>query len=88
MSPVLHGDPQRVVESLLADPAVGLADELIAFLPPAFGLDENRRLIADIAETVGPALGWTPAMSAPAATRPAGQALAGAAENLAVVTHR
>lgn len=61
MSPALHGEPQRVVEALLSDPAVREADDLICFLPPAFGLDQNRRLIADIAETVAPHLGWTPA---------------------------
>jgi hypothetical protein len=29
--------------------------------PPAFGLEENVRLLTDMAATVGPALGWTPA---------------------------
>jgi alkanesulfonate monooxygenase SsuD/methylene tetrahydromethanopterin reductase-like flavin-dependent oxidoreductase (luciferase family) len=61
MSPALHGEPERVAEALLGDPAVQEADDLICFLPPSFGLEENRRLIADIAETVAPQLGWTPA---------------------------
>ncbi|CAJ61128.1 MULTISPECIES: LLM class flavin-dependent oxidoreductase [Frankia] len=65
MSPVHHGDPAAVVDELLADPSVPLADELIAFLPPAFGLRENLRLLEDLAETVAPHLGWTPATSAP-----------------------
>ncbi|WP_420497301.1 hypothetical protein [Parafrankia sp. FMc2] len=60
MSPVHHGDPSAVVDQLLADPSVPLADELIAFLPPAFGLRENLRLLEDIATTVAPQLGWTP----------------------------
>lgn len=60
MSQSIHGDPSAVVEELLADPAVAGADELIAFLPPAFGLRENLRLIRDIAEIVGPQLGWAP----------------------------
>jgi long-chain alkane monooxygenase len=47
--PVVAGSPATV------------ADELIAFLPPAFGLRENLRLIRDIAEIVGPQLGWAPA---------------------------
>lgn len=60
MSQSIHGDPSAVVEKLLADPAVATADELIAFLPPAFGLRENLRLISDIANIVGPRLGWEP----------------------------
>ncbi|NQX10733.1 LLM class flavin-dependent oxidoreductase [Microbacteriaceae bacterium VKM Ac-2855] len=57
----IHGDPQYVVEQLLADVAVAEADELIAFLPPAFGLAENLRLIEDIVTHVAPHLGWQPA---------------------------
>ncbi|EFC85066.1 LLM class flavin-dependent oxidoreductase [Parafrankia sp. EUN1f] len=64
MSPVHHGDPSEVLDQLLADPSVALADDLIAFLPPAFGLRENLRLLEDIATTVAPHLGWVP--SAPA----------------------
>jgi alkanesulfonate monooxygenase SsuD/methylene tetrahydromethanopterin reductase-like flavin-dependent oxidoreductase (luciferase family) len=63
MSPALHGEPERVVEALLEDPAVQAADDLICFLPPAFGLAENVRLITDIVETVAPALGWRPALA-------------------------
>jgi alkanesulfonate monooxygenase SsuD/methylene tetrahydromethanopterin reductase-like flavin-dependent oxidoreductase (luciferase family) len=70
MSPVHHGSPAAVVDALLADPSVPLSDELIAFLPPAFGLRENLRLLEDIATTVAPHLGWTPALTA----RPADQA--------------
>jgi alkanesulfonate monooxygenase SsuD/methylene tetrahydromethanopterin reductase-like flavin-dependent oxidoreductase (luciferase family) len=64
MSPALHGEPAHVVQQLLSDPAVQTADDLIAFLPPSFGLEQNRRLIADIAETVAPHLGWAPAPTA------------------------
>jgi hypothetical protein len=32
----------------------------VLFLPPAFGLDTNVRLITDLATTVAPALGWSP----------------------------
>lgn len=56
MSPVHHGDPGDVVEQLLADPSVAKSDELIAFLPPAFGLRDNLRLLEDIATTVAPHL--------------------------------
>lgn len=87
MSPVLHGDPQLVVESLLADPAVALADDLIAFLPPAFGLDENLRLIQDIAEAIGPALGWLPVMHARSLACPARRPAGHTAPNAAATTH-
>ncbi|MDQ1130544.1 LLM class flavin-dependent oxidoreductase [Microbacterium sp. SORGH_AS_0888] len=56
MSPAIHGEPARIVDTLLADVALAEADELIAFLPPAFGPDENARLLEDIATHVIPAL--------------------------------
>jgi alkanesulfonate monooxygenase SsuD/methylene tetrahydromethanopterin reductase-like flavin-dependent oxidoreductase (luciferase family) len=52
MSPVHHGDPSAVLDQLRADPSVAEAEELICFLPPAFGLRENLRLLEDLAETV------------------------------------
>jgi alkanesulfonate monooxygenase SsuD/methylene tetrahydromethanopterin reductase-like flavin-dependent oxidoreductase (luciferase family) len=52
----IHGDPAYVVDTLLADPAVAEADEFIAFLPPAFGLADNVRLLEDIVEHVAPHL--------------------------------
>ena len=60
MSPVYHGDPDAVVDAVLADPGLTLADELVLFLPPAFGLAENLQLLTDVTKTVGPALDWTP----------------------------
>jgi alkanesulfonate monooxygenase SsuD/methylene tetrahydromethanopterin reductase-like flavin-dependent oxidoreductase (luciferase family) len=60
MSPVYHGDPEAVTEAVLADPGLSAADELVLFLPPAFGLAENVRLLTDLVKTVAPALGWTP----------------------------
>jgi hypothetical protein len=33
----------------------------VLFLPPAFGLAENVRLLTDLARTVAPSLGWFPA---------------------------
>ncbi|MEV4419778.1 LLM class flavin-dependent oxidoreductase [Patulibacter sp. NPDC049589] len=61
VSPVFRGDPDAIVEALLADPGIQAADEIALFLPPAFGLDENVRVLRDMAAHVGPALGWTPA---------------------------
>jgi alkanesulfonate monooxygenase SsuD/methylene tetrahydromethanopterin reductase-like flavin-dependent oxidoreductase (luciferase family) len=61
VSPVFHGDPDTVAAAILADPGLAAADELVLFLPPAFTLEENVRLLTDTAHTVAPALGWTPA---------------------------
>ncbi|GLK99292.1 LLM class flavin-dependent oxidoreductase [Dactylosporangium matsuzakiense] len=60
MSPVHHGEPDAVTAAVLADPGLCAADELVLFLPPAFGLAENVRLLQDLAATVAPALGWSP----------------------------
>jgi alkanesulfonate monooxygenase SsuD/methylene tetrahydromethanopterin reductase-like flavin-dependent oxidoreductase (luciferase family) len=61
MSPVYHGVPEAVTEAVLTDPGLSLADEVVLFLPPAFGLAENIRLLTDLAGTVAPELGWKPA---------------------------
>ncbi len=61
----IHGEPAAVAEALLADPAVALADEVIAFLPPAFDLEHNRALIEEIAEMAAGRLGWRPAQPTP-----------------------
>ena len=61
VSPVFRGDPDAVAAAILADPGISAADELVLFLPPAFGLEENVRVLTDMAQTVGPALGWAPA---------------------------
>ncbi|MBN8944946.1 MAG: LLM class flavin-dependent oxidoreductase [Rhizobiales bacterium] len=59
ISPVFHGTPDQVTAAVLADPGLAAADEIVLFLPPAFGLAENVRLLADLAETVAPNLGWS-----------------------------
>ncbi len=61
ISPVFHGTPDQIIEAVLNDPGLAAADEVVLFLPPAFGLNENVRLLADLAETVAPSLGWSPA---------------------------
>jgi alkanesulfonate monooxygenase SsuD/methylene tetrahydromethanopterin reductase-like flavin-dependent oxidoreductase (luciferase family) len=60
ISPVHHGTPDEVAAAVLADPGLAAADEIVLFLPPAFGLAANVSLITDLARTVGPALGWSP----------------------------
>jgi alkanesulfonate monooxygenase SsuD/methylene tetrahydromethanopterin reductase-like flavin-dependent oxidoreductase (luciferase family) len=61
ISPVFQGTPDQVIEAVFNDPGLSSADELVLFLPPAFGLSENIRLLSDLAETVAPSLGWAPA---------------------------
>lgn len=61
ISPVFQGTPDQVLEAVFNDPGLSSADELVLFLPPAFGLSENIQLLADLAETVAPSLGWVPA---------------------------
>lgn len=61
ISPVFHGTPDQVTEAVFNDPGLAAADELVLFLPPAFGLAENVRLLTDLAEKVAPDLGWIPA---------------------------
>lgn len=60
ISPVHHGDPDAVAAAVLADPGITSADELVLFMPPAFDLAANVRLLRDLATTVAPALGWSP----------------------------
>jgi len=61
ISPVFQGTPDQVVEAVFNDPGLAAADEVVLFLPPAFGLAENIRLLSDLADTVAPGLGWSPA---------------------------
>ncbi|MBX5050072.1 LLM class flavin-dependent oxidoreductase [Rhizobium lentis] len=61
ISPVFHGTPDQVIEAVLNDPGLAAADEIVLFLPPAFGLAENLRLLTDFTGTVAPSLGWSPA---------------------------
>ncbi|MGV1771961.1 LLM class flavin-dependent oxidoreductase [Agrobacterium vitis] len=60
ISPVFQGTPDQVTEAVFNDPGLASADEVILFLPPAFGLAENVRLLTDLAQTVAPNFGWRP----------------------------
>ncbi|WP_244930243.1 LLM class flavin-dependent oxidoreductase [Nocardioides sp. W7] len=59
VSPVHHGTPDQVAAAVLDDPGLAAADELVLFLPPAFALPDNVRLLRDLAREVAPALGWS-----------------------------
>jgi alkanesulfonate monooxygenase SsuD/methylene tetrahydromethanopterin reductase-like flavin-dependent oxidoreductase (luciferase family) len=65
ISPVIQGDADQVAAAILDDAGLSRADELILFLPPAFGLTENIRILSDFAQTVAPQLGWQAAGAAP-----------------------
>ncbi len=58
ISPVFQGTPDQIVRQVFDDPGLAAADEVILFLPPAFNLAENSRLLGDFVETVAPDLGW------------------------------
>jgi alkanesulfonate monooxygenase SsuD/methylene tetrahydromethanopterin reductase-like flavin-dependent oxidoreductase (luciferase family) len=60
ISPVFQGTPDQVIEAVFNDPGLAAADEVVLFLPPAFGLAENVRLLTDLVETVAPGLDWSP----------------------------
>ncbi len=60
ISPVFHGTADQVIEAVLSDPGLAAADEIVFFLPPAFGLAENIQLLTDLAGTIAPSLGWSP----------------------------
>jgi alkanesulfonate monooxygenase SsuD/methylene tetrahydromethanopterin reductase-like flavin-dependent oxidoreductase (luciferase family) len=59
ISPVFQGTPDQVIEAVFNDPGLAAADEIVLFLPPAFGLAENVKLLTDLSETVAPAFGWS-----------------------------
>jgi alkanesulfonate monooxygenase SsuD/methylene tetrahydromethanopterin reductase-like flavin-dependent oxidoreductase (luciferase family) len=59
ISPVFQGKPDEIVRQLFDDPGLAAADEVVLFLPPAFNLAENTRLLSDFVETVAPQLGWS-----------------------------
>jgi alkanesulfonate monooxygenase SsuD/methylene tetrahydromethanopterin reductase-like flavin-dependent oxidoreductase (luciferase family) len=57
----LVGPAEELAAALRADPAVQAADELAVVLPAGLGEDDAAQILADVAERLGPALGWTPA---------------------------
>jgi alkanesulfonate monooxygenase SsuD/methylene tetrahydromethanopterin reductase-like flavin-dependent oxidoreductase (luciferase family) len=60
ISPVFQGTPDQVIEAVFNDLGLAAADEIVLFLPPAFGLAENVQLLTDLAKTVATNLGWSP----------------------------
>lgn len=60
-SPVLAGDPDTIVEALLADEVLGEVDTLVITLPAPGSPESHRRVLQAVATHVAPHLGWTPA---------------------------
>ena len=55
------GEPDRLAEELAADVAVQEADTLLLTVPNQLGVEYNARLLQTVAESIAPALGWSPA---------------------------
>ncbi|OFU53160.1 LLM class flavin-dependent oxidoreductase [Corynebacterium sp. HMSC11E11] len=59
------GEPDQLVEALLADEAVMSADTLMLTIPSQLGVDYNLHLLSAFAEHVAPELGWRPGSEGP-----------------------
>ncbi|QHC70313.1 LLM class flavin-dependent oxidoreductase [Rathayibacter sp. VKM Ac-2801] len=55
------GEPDAVAAELAADVAVQEADTLLLTVPNQLGVEYNARLLRTVAESIAPALGWSPA---------------------------
>ncbi len=53
------GTTQEIVDRIDADAGFRAADEILVELPFQFELSDYRHILREIAENVGPALGWT-----------------------------
>ncbi|NKX51108.1 LLM class flavin-dependent oxidoreductase, partial [Arthrobacter deserti] len=60
-SPAYHGDPQAILDALLADEALKEATHLTVTLPSLGSPELHRRTLQLVAEHIAPQLGWTPA---------------------------
>jgi len=58
----LVGTSEEIAATLHADPAFQAVDEVAFALPFTFGEADLEQILTDIAERLGPALGWSPAV--------------------------
>jgi alkanesulfonate monooxygenase SsuD/methylene tetrahydromethanopterin reductase-like flavin-dependent oxidoreductase (luciferase family) len=58
------GEPDAIATELAQDAAVAAADTVLLTVPNTLGVEYNARLLQTIAEHVGPAIGWSPAVAA------------------------
>ncbi|MFT4042708.1 MAG: LLM class flavin-dependent oxidoreductase [Gordonia sp. (in: high G+C Gram-positive bacteria)] len=68
IAPDLFGSTDEIVEQLRGDLGFQGADEFLFELPFQFNQDDYRHILREVAENIGPALGWSPqvATGAPA----------------------
>lgn len=59
------GEPDRLIEELLADTAVQSADTVMLTVPNQLGVDYNAHVLESFATHVAPALGWRPNTEGP-----------------------
>jgi hypothetical protein len=59
-SPDYVGTSDELADQLYAHAGFQRADEVAFALPFTFGEDDYRQIITDLAENLGPRLGWTP----------------------------
>ncbi|MGE0219087.1 LLM class flavin-dependent oxidoreductase [Mycolicibacterium sp.] len=60
-APDLVGTSDELAEALYAHPGFQRVDEVAFALPFTFGPDDYVQIVTDLAEKLGPKLGWTPA---------------------------
>ena len=59
-SPDYVGTSDELADALHAHAGFQRADEVAFALPFTFGEDDYLQIVSDMAETLGPKLGWTP----------------------------
>jgi alkanesulfonate monooxygenase SsuD/methylene tetrahydromethanopterin reductase-like flavin-dependent oxidoreductase (luciferase family) len=59
------GNSEEIAQTLYADAGFGEVREVVFTLPFSFDHDDYVQIITDIAERLGPALGWEPKTPAP-----------------------
>ncbi len=60
-SPDYVGTSDELADRLFAHAGFQRADEVAFALPFTFGADDYTQIVGDLAEKLGPGLGWTPA---------------------------
>jgi alkanesulfonate monooxygenase SsuD/methylene tetrahydromethanopterin reductase-like flavin-dependent oxidoreductase (luciferase family) len=58
------GEPDRIAEELVRDPAVHMADTVLLTVPNQLGVEYCARMLDVIAREIAPAFGWSPATKA------------------------
>nr|WP_294692359.1 hypothetical protein [uncultured Friedmanniella sp.] len=56
----LLGTSEQIAEALYADAAFRQVREVVFALPFSFAAEDHVQILTDMAERLGPALGWTP----------------------------